>query len=477
MLRSLPRPLALGLCSGTAALTGLFIAVAGPAGIAAPNRFTAAVAATPGGAAPQTFSSTADVTWGTPPDPVRPRFAQEVDAIAEAGGRLFLAGGFTNLADPSGTAAEPPQPYLAVLDPDTGAPVAGSTFNATAHPDGPVYALALSADGRRLYVGGAFNHIGGKAIPKLAALDVDTGAWDPGFSPPAPNAYVRAMAVGTGRLYIAGAFTNLGAAERPGVAALDPHTGGLIDGFNPPHNYGGAFAGNTGKPVEDPTGASNPGNVRDLAIAAGGHIVMAGGDFLHFGTPPGADPHHQHGGLVALDATTGALTSWQPLNSRPTFGLATWPADDRVVFAAEGGTGGVIAAFRTGGNTNPAWTGRMDGDAVDVAATTARLYVVGHYDYVLGKHASCGGQTHCTGGRPGDHISHKVSAFDPITGDQDLRFTAQLNTPEGPKVACIGARHLYIGGNFTKVNSQAGTRYRNQPGLAVFPAEPGTTTR
>src|SRR5581483_10604911 len=126
------------------------------------------------GPAPQTFSSTADVTWGTPPDPVRPRFAQEVDAIAEAGGRLFLAGGFTNLADPSGTAAEPPQPYLAVLDPDTGAPVAGSTFNATAHPDGPVYALALSADGRRLYVGGAFNHIGGKAIPKLAALDVDT---------------------------------------------------------------------------------------------------------------------------------------------------------------------------------------------------------------------------------------------------------------------------------------------------------------
>jgi hypothetical protein len=86
------------------------------------------------GAAPQTFSSTAAVTSGTPPDPDRPRFAQKVFAIAEAGDTAFVAGEFTNVADPQGAPASPPQPYLAALDARTGVLKAGSAFNTAAGP-------------------------------------------------------------------------------------------------------------------------------------------------------------------------------------------------------------------------------------------------------------------------------------------------------------------------------------------------------
>ena len=45
------------------------------------------------------------------------------------------------------------------------------------NPDanGLVRALALSADGTKLYVGGDFNKIGGVSAPKIAMLDLATG--------------------------------------------------------------------------------------------------------------------------------------------------------------------------------------------------------------------------------------------------------------------------------------------------------------
>ncbi|MDQ1507799.1 MAG: hypothetical protein QOD57_5526, partial [Actinomycetota bacterium] len=83
--------------------------------------------------------------------------------------------------------------------------------------------------------------------------------------------------------------------------------------------------------------------------------------------------------------------------------------------------------------------------------------------YVLGKNTICG-STSCTGGQQGDVANHHISAFDAVSGAHDLSFTAQFNTPEGPEVAHVGAGHLYVGGNFTKVNDLA------HPGFVQFPA-------
>jgi hypothetical protein len=444
------------------------------------------------GAAPvappaQRFSSVANVTWGTPADPTRTdpnrsgiRYAQLVTAVAEIGNRLFVAGEFTNLTDPKGSPASPALPYLAVLDVATGAPVAGAAFNANAKPDGVIETLAVSPDGRRLYVGGSFGRIGGAAVRRLAALDPDTGKIDPTFRPPAPNAYVRTMALAGTTLYVGGAFTSLGsgttAVKRPGLAALDAG-GGLSATFVPPQNYGGVFQTHIGKPVEDQPGTYHPGVVGALAVTGDGSTVMVGGNFLHFGTPPSADPNHEHGGLIALDAATGALTPWQPFSKRPVFGLALWPGDSRTVFAAAGGAGGAVQAFLPGGtSTKPRWTGRVDGDPTGVAATTDRVYLVGHYDHevpnakdpCLKPSPQPNGQmgVSCPNGTPHRHLA----AFDARTGYVDPSFTAQANTPEGPDTVLVGAAHLYVGGNFTMVADTPGGSYRKQSGLAVYNA-------
>src|SRR5581483_7146627 len=61
-----------------------------------------------------------------------------------------------------------------------------ATFNPGA-TGGNVLALGLSADGNRLYAGGAFSAIGGTAQRYLAALDAHSGAVDPGFDAAAAN--------------------------------------------------------------------------------------------------------------------------------------------------------------------------------------------------------------------------------------------------------------------------------------------------
>jgi hypothetical protein len=62
-----------------------------------------------------------------------------------------------------------------------------------------------------------------------------------------------------------------------------------------------------------------------------------------------------------------------------------WPGDRTTFFAAAGGAGGVVDAYRPGGPVKKVWRHRVDGDAIDVVATVRRVYLVGHYEYVLGE--------------------------------------------------------------------------------------------
>jgi hypothetical protein len=312
----------------------------------------------------------------------------------------------------------------------------------------------VSPDGRRLYLGGTFKSVGGAPAARLAVVDIDTAVADPTFTPPAPNAYVRAMALSGTTLYIGGAFTLLGTETRSQLAAVDATTGALLADWVPPPNDGGHFTGHTGEPTHD----ADQGHVADLKITGDGHLVVAG-SFLHFGG---------RSGLVVLDARTAKPTAWQPVldTPRPVYGLDIWPADGRTIFVAAGGSGGAVEAFRPGGDSKPLWVHKVDGDGTDVASTDSRVYLVGHYDYVLGKNTICG-STSCTGGQQGDIVNHHISAFDAVSGAHDLSFTAQFNTPEGPEVAHVGAGSLYVGGNFTKVNDGP------HPGFVQFPAATG----
>jgi hypothetical protein len=429
----------------------------------------------------KTFSSTAGPSWGTAADTAKAGYAQLVVAVTESGSRAYVGGEFAGLVDQNGASATG-APYLMELDAGTGVPIPGSSFTATANPDGPVLALLPAPAQNRLYVAGKFSHIGGQTMPRLAALKLDTGAVDPTFNPPAPNAYITALALSGGRLYLGGAFSNLttatGPVNRPGVAAVDATSGALVSSFSPPQNYGGVFETHTGQPVEDSNGSYTPGVVQGLAVPGDGKSILVGGSFLHLGTAPADDPNHQRGGLVSLDTATGALSVWQPGHKRPVFALTVWPGDNTTVFAAAGGAGGVVEAFGPGGKkTTPLWTGHVDGDATGVAATATKVYLVGHYDHEVPdandpclKLSPQPPDGHMGVSCPNGEAHRHLAAFDAQTGAVDPSFTAQADTNEGPDVAYAGASHLYVGGNFRKVSDTPQANYRDQPGLAIYPA-------
>ncbi|HEV7864882.1 MAG TPA: hypothetical protein VGR20_19425, partial [Acidimicrobiia bacterium] len=297
-----------------------------------------ATALAPSGPAPQLFSSTPNLTWGTSPSEVEKGKAGRALALAEAGNTVFVAGEFAGMVPPTPAAQPgrrnkpipPPitaRPYLAALDVTTGALVEWDL-----HPDDAVLALAVSADQRRLYVGGRFSQIAGAPAGRLAAIDIETGRVDPTFAPPTPSRPVKAMALIGNTLYIGGDFDQVGTAARPQLAALDATTGALREGFVPPENKGGYFQGHTGTP----TPGSNNGAVHDLGVSSDGRYLVVGGDFLDFGG---------HSGLIILDAATGAAAAWQPAMDRPVFGVAMWPGDNRTFFVSTGGSGGEVQAF------------------------------------------------------------------------------------------------------------------------------------
>jgi hypothetical protein len=459
---------------GMAARTGAGAAAAAPAPVKA-----TATAAVYSGPAPQFFSSTPNLTWGTSPSKVEKDKAGRALAVAEAGNRVFVAGEFVGMVPPAPAAQPgrrnapaPPavtdRPYLAALDTTTGALVDWDV-----HPDDAVLALAVSPDRRTLYVGGRFGQIAGAPASQLAAIDIETGTLVADFKPPVITDTVKAMVLLGNTLYIGGEFTKVGDADREQVAALDATTGALKMGFVPPHNAGGRFVGHTGTPTHD----GNDGAIHDLGVTSDGRYLVVGGDFLDF---------DGRSGLLILDGATGATAAWQPTIDRPVFGVSMWPGDNRTFFVSTGGSGGQVQAFHIGDasftaarsssrshrdrnappetkNTDPLWIHKTDGDSTDVVATTERVILVGHYDYVLGDNTVCGHGA-CQGGNVGDVPNRHISVFEPTGGAQDLSFTGQLNTPQGPYAALVGANSLYVVGDFTQVNG------RPQPGFVQFPA-------
>lgn len=382
--------------------------------------------------------STPKPTWGTAP--VR-ETAGRVEAVVEAGSVVFLAGSFTGLKAPSGGGVA--RPHLAALDADSGHPV---SFDAGV--DGPVRALALSPDGRRLYLGGDFESVGGRPAPRLAAVDAATGAPDTSFRPPRLNAEVRALALAGGRLYAGGNFTEAvdGAktVRRPQLAAFDAVTGALLD-WSPPVNAGGEFHRGTGEET-----VAGDGMVHDLALSRDGKELYVAGTFVDFGGRKG---------LLSLKARSGRPSAWQAEMARPVFGLAVSPGNEGRLYAAAGGAGGRLLAFDPGGSPRPVWEVKTDRANMAVLASSTTVYLLGHYHFIVAPESDCHG--YC----PGGPERHHLAAFDARTGRLG-NWNPDVDTPTGPYSGAMGARHLWVGGEFTTINGAS------QPGIAQFPGVP-----
>jgi outer membrane protein assembly factor BamB len=380
----------------------------------------------------------AAVTWGTAS--TAEGRAQNVRALAVAGRRVFLGGEFTAMVAPGAgadAAATVGRNYLAALDVDR-----HTLLPWNPDPDGPVRAMALSADRTQLYVGGDFQHIGGSPAPFLARLDLKTGKVDPRFQPQV-SGRVRAIALAGDRLYVGGHFTSVGGAAGPEfrskLAALEPGTGALLP-WIPPVLGPGRYVGHLGVP----TPAEESGDVLSIAVPTGGTHVYVGGTFTDFAG---------RGGLLVLDAATAQPLPqhWQP--GRPVFSLVVSPADGQTVFGSAGGPGGEVFALRPATPETPLWASRVDGDAPGVAASATTVYLVGHFDYAGAESAE----------------RRHLAAFDAATGAVD-DWNPVANSITGGFSAAVGAGHVFVGGEFTRIND------RPQPGFAQFAVPERTAT-
>jgi concanavalin A-like lectin/glucanase superfamily protein len=420
-----------------AALTGLAAAAALAAtpalnAAAAPGR--PASVAGPGkpaanAAAPPLISSTVAPSWQT---------NDTVQALATAGGTVYVGGDFTSVrppGDPAGT-GETARAHLAAFSTSSGDLLAFSPAL-----DGSVAALAVSPDGGTLYVGGDFTHADGQARDHLAAFDTATGTLLPGWTPSA-NATVMSIAPSPSgsAIYVGGNFSQLDGTARTFAGAVDG-SGSLL-----------------------PYAPSLSGAVTTLAVAPDGSRVLAGG---YFGTVNGVAQN----AIASTSPSTGASEPWAS-TILPRDSTCSSAVKDIVVR----GTTAYIAAEGTGGgcfdgdfaatidNGNLLWQSDCLGATQAIAVLGGRLYKGSHAHDCL----------HAPGGFPqvangsGSVLHHLLTQS--LTDGSLGHWTPNTdNLDLGPRAMATDGSQLFVGGGFTTVNGAP------QQGFARFPAGPDTT--
>jgi hypothetical protein len=280
-------------------------------------------------AAYASVSATADATA---------RVNGTVYAVAPAAdGRTFIGGDFTQVASVTHN-------RLAAIR-------ANGTVDPAFVPDidGRVNAVAVSADGATVYVGGTFTSVDGEAHANLAAVDAATGAvrssWSADTTGDAPD--VLGLAVVGTKLYVAGRFTGIDGTTRKRLVALDV-SGNVITGFNPA-----------------PTGT-----VRVIAPSVDGTRLFVAGAFNAVGSLSRA-------GVAELNPTTGkSLAFAVPGVGSLVVAMGISPAGDKLYYGVADNR---VLAFDTAGTGTQLWTIKNGGDTQAIDASDTEVYLGGHF--------------------------------------------------------------------------------------------------
>lgn len=394
-----------------------------------------------------------------------PNVNSTVYALAVSGNTLYAGGGFSTVGGST------TRNRLASFNATSGA---ATSWNPTTTIS--VFALALS--GNTVYIGGYANVFTPDTRKALAAFDATTAAttpWNPGA-----NSTVRALAITGNTVYVGGIFTIINAVMRNSLAAVDATTG-MANSWNPLSNgevdalevlgntvyAGGYFNVNIGgsysyrrlAAIDATTGVGLPwtppiynGYVKALATL--GNTLYVGGTFYN-------DPFDgtTRNALAAFDASTRALSSWNPNPPpNPYGGVFALEAAGSTVYA-----GGYFTAVGATGRNHLAAI-----DAVSGAATSWNpapndqvhsLALSGNTLYAGGDFSTCGGST----------VRNRLAAFDATAGtllpwDPDANSTVRALAVSGGTV--------YAGGDFSNV--AGGLEIRNR--LAAFDAASGAVT-
>jgi len=343
-----------------------------------------------------------------------------VTSIVTVGNTVYIAGAFTTLRPagaPEGSGGVP-RNHLAALGADN-----GNLRSWNPETDGTVSALALSPNGRTLYVGGHFAELNGKPRHNLGAVSTKTGKTKRFRAD--TNAPVLALTATKSTVYLGGVFTRIKAKKRNHVGAVN-RTGHVVSRWRPRAS----------------------GVVRSLAMSRDRHKVYVGGDFT-------AINRHRNEHLAAIGAVSGKVAKWK---RHP--GYAVWDIEVRKhrVYLGGNGTGGRVGAFTPLGKQR--WAVQTDGGVQAIAYIGGKVVAGGHFEDV------------CVGVSPGPTPGFNC----PQVQAQRLHLLAlshkkgklkgwnpPANSQMGVFALTVARGGLFAGGDFTQI---AGV---DQQGLARFP--------
>ncbi|TWD83297.1 beta-propeller uncharacterized protein DUF5122 [Kribbella amoyensis] len=370
-----------------------------------------------------------------------------VNAVAVAGGSVFIGGLFSRVRPPGKPAGqgEAVRTYIASFNRTT-----GNASSFAPKLNGPVWSIAASLDQKWIVVGGDFTTVNGQPRNRIAMFNAATGALS-SFRP-SVSYRVKAVAIYGNSVFIGGSFGRVSGVVRNRLAALALNSGALLP-WNPNAND----------------------EVYAIDVADNGTKVYAGGPFT---TVYG----QHHNTLVALNNSTGIPYAMAAASAipEPTSRCVTRVKDidtyGSKVYVSNGGDGtgcydGILAADVA--------TGKLLWQSKCLGATEA-IKAIGDWVY-KGSHAhNC--QMDDPAYFPDGTGTHYLLVHSGVTGKLGAWFPntdADQNsaTKVGPLAMAAGGSDLWVGGDFLHVNGvaqQGITRFTNAaPGAkAKTPAAP-----
>ena len=407
-----------------------------------------------------TISTSPELTWQTVGslDAHGRNLQGRVEAIAygrrASSGMVFLGGDFTQVRPPRNqTGNAVARQHLAAFSVKRGRLISAwkvpvKAANGTAR----VVTVALSPDGKVLYVGGRFDAVDGKARSNVAAVNTSTGRllrWHLNA-----NGGVHAFLVGRGdgRIYLGGTFSRINGTVRQHLAAVSSKRGSLVGSWNP------SLAQEAGRCP--PRCAAD---VRALDLSRDGDTVYVGGSFARVnGT--------RRNSAAAVTARTGHLTHWNPsvFNGGQNGSLNIVSDIDAVgkriflcgdFYQVNYGRSPLVspnlaAVDRRHGNSISAFNAATDGalNACEYHAKAKRLFIGGHFDHV-GRRSAIHDNTAPT--------RHHFAAVSTRKGALDA-WNPDANSVPGAFAVAVQKTHVAFGGDFTTINGDA------QAGFAQF---------
>lgn len=168
-----------------------------------------------------------DINSGAPDPTWAPAANAHVATLANDGSAIFAGGSFTNIAGQ-------PRSRAAKLDAASGAALAWApAFNGQL--------TGSNVDGNHYYAVGCFSSVDGTPRGYLARLDTASGVVDPTWNPAPGSGCTYALTVTATQVYVGGAFQTLGGQPARTVARVSKSGTGAIDAGFAPQLSGGVF--------------------------------------------------------------------------------------------------------------------------------------------------------------------------------------------------------------------------------------------